>query len=442
MMRAKTMYFRDREHAGEVLAGELREEGKEKNPIVIALPRGGVPVAYPIARLLDAPLDVLLVRKLGAPSNPEYALGAIAEDGQVWVNRDALNYMMPEQAEMDEVAAQAVREMERQDSVFRDGRPPLNVKGRAVILVDDGLATGATMLAAVASLKSRGASEIIVAVPVASHQAIRLLKGKVDRVYVAYEPENLRSVGEWYEDFEQVSDEDVVSCLKSAQEVSKGRLFRKEFEIDLEGIQLPGELTWPENCRAWVVFAHGSGSSRKSPRNARVARALNEAGFGTLLFDLLSPKESQERENVFDIDLLAYRLAKTTDWLEKRKESGNLPVGYFGASTGAAAALQAAAEFRRKIFAVVSRGGRPDLALGELDRVSAPVLLIVGGEDHPVIELNLRAQERLPRSKIELIPGAGHLFEEPGALDEVTRLAIEFFTQALARYDKVHHEVA
>jgi putative phosphoribosyl transferase len=436
------MYFKDRKHAGEVLAGELRDEWKNRSPVVVALPRGGVPVAYPIARLLDAPLDVLLVRKLGAPTNPEYAVGAIAEDGRVWVNREALAYVKPERAEMDDVASSAVREMERQRVIFRDGRPQLNVKGRAVVLVDDGLATGSTMLAAVASLKSRGASEIVVAVPVASREGVRLLEGEVDRVYVAYEPEHFRSVGEWYENFEQVSDEDVVRILKIGQEVSRGQLLSKEIEIDLEDVQLPGELTQPEDCRAWILFAHGSGSSRKSPRNARVARALNEAGFGTLLFDLLSLKESEDRQNVFDVDLLACRLAKASDWLRGRTESKGLPIGYFGASTGAAAALQACAEFKQEIFAIVSRGGRPDLALNYLTHVSAPVLLIVGGEDHSVIELNVRADERLPHSKIKIVPGAGHLFEEPGALDQVTGLAVEFFSRSHDQYKKVRHAVA
>lgn len=143
------MYFKNRTQAGEVLADELFDEWREQSPIVLALPRGGVPVAYPIARRLKAPLDVLLVRKLGAPGNPEYALGAVAEDGQFWVDREAMDYLMPSQADMDEVASFAVREMARQENLFRDGRAPFSVKSRAVILVDDGLATGSSMLAAI-----------------------------------------------------------------------------------------------------------------------------------------------------------------------------------------------------------------------------------------------------------------------------------------------------
>ena len=155
-----------------------------------------------------------------------------------------------------------------------------------------------------------------------------------------------------------------------------------------------------------------------------------------LLFDLLLSRESMDRQNVFDIDLLAYRLAKATDWLKAQPVWKGLPIGYFGASTGAAAALEACAEFQQDLFAVVSRGGRPDLAWDHLSHVSAPVLLIVGGNDLPVIELNAKAHRNLPHSRIEIIPGATHLFEEPGALEQVAEVACGWFLQALDQYRK------
>lgn len=177
-----------------------------------------------------------------------------------------------------------------------------------------------------------------------------------------------------------------------------------------------------------VVFAHGSGSSRHSPRNVAVARALNRAGFGTLLFDLLTTREAQDAENVFDIQLLAQRLVGATEWLIEQPPTRGLPVAYFGASTGGAAALLAAAGLGRTITAVVSRGGRPDLAAPHLGAVVSPTLLIVGGEDGVVLDLNRTALERLRCEKaLRVIPGATHLFEEPGALEQVADLAAEWF---------------
>jgi dienelactone hydrolase len=205
--------------------------------------------------------------------------------------------------------------------------------------------------------------------------------------------------------------------------------------------KLEGNLTRPGGADAIVVFAHGSGSGRHSPRNRRVARALNDAGLATLLIDLLS--EDEERidqatgELRFDIGLLAERLLSATDWLATEEETSRLLVGYFGASTGAAAALVAAAE-RPEVGAVVSRGGRPDLAGEALGRVRAPTLLIVGGNDTHVLELNEAALDQLGgENELAIVPGATHLFEEPGALDEVARLAGGWFVRHLSRVHRL-----
>jgi putative phosphoribosyl transferase len=208
-------------------------------------------------------------------------------------------------------------------------------------------------------------------------------------------------------------------------------------EVTIEaapGVALSGDLTVPMGAygQGVVAFAHGSGSSRLSPRNRHVARALNEAGFATLLLDLLTPREEVDRANVFDIPLLAQRLVAATQWLRRQPETAQLALGYFGASTGSAAALLAAAELRAGVCAVVSRGGRPDLARERLAEVVAPVLLIVGGADEAVLELNREAQRRLCcESELVVIAGATHLFEEPGALDRVARHAIDWFTRHL-----------
>ncbi len=199
--------------------------------------------------------------------------------------------------------------------------------------------------------------------------------------------------------------------------------------------RLEGELQIPAgSTTGLVIFAHGSGSSRLSPRNQSVARALQAHGLGTLLFDLLTDEEARDRRNVFDIELLAGRLGDALDWQQGRADIARLPTGLFGASTGAAAALVAAAERADRVSAVVSRGGRPDLAGAFLPRVRAPTLMIVGGADREVLELNRQAAERMTcECEIRVVPGATHLFEEPGTLEAVAALAAQWFTLHLKR---------
>jgi putative phosphoribosyl transferase len=203
-------------------------------------------------------------------------------------------------------------------------------------------------------------------------------------------------------------------------------------EVAVGSIGLAGDLTIPDGARGAVVFAHGSGSGRGSPRNAAVARTLNESRLATLLFDLLDEREGADRGNVFDIELLAARLDAATTWLRDRDDVGRLPVGYFGASTGAAAALVAAA-VRRDVGAVVSRGGRPDLAGEHLPAVAAPTLLIVGSRDPTVLQLNREARARMRcETELSVVPGATHLFEEPGTLARVADEAAAWFERHLA----------
>jgi putative phosphoribosyl transferase len=209
----------------------------------------------------------------------------------------------------------------------------------------------------------------------------------------------------------------------------------RTFEVSVQagGVHLSGDLRLPEAALGIVVFVHGSGSSRHSPRNRQVAAALERAGLATLLFDLLTVAEETDRANVFDIDLLTRRLLDVTFWVRSRADARDLRVGYFGASTGAAAALSAAADPRAQVSAVVSRGGRPDLAGAALERVIAPTLLIVGGRDEAVLDLNRAAQARLRcENRLEIVPGSTHLFEEPGALERVAELAVAWFTTHLS----------
>jgi dienelactone hydrolase len=210
-----------------------------------------------------------------------------------------------------------------------------------------------------------------------------------------------------------------------------------EVRIPAGEVTLGGQLSVPPDAHGIVIFAHGSGSSRFSPRNQYVARVIRDAGVGTLLFDLLTRDEEaidvHTRRLRFDIGLLAQRLVDVTHWLEWEEETSHLRPGYFGSSTGGGAALVAAAALGEKVGAVVSRGGRPDLAGAALPLVKAPTLLIVGGRDYPVIEMNREALARLNcEKKLEIVPGATHLFEQPGALEEVARLAAGWFVERLS----------
>jgi pimeloyl-ACP methyl ester carboxylesterase len=205
-----------------------------------------------------------------------------------------------------------------------------------------------------------------------------------------------------------------------------------EIIVDARGVRLPGLLSLPADAIGLVIFAHGSGSSRRSRRNQAVAQWLVDRGCATLLFDLLTEIEAADRSNVFDIALLGRRVARTAEWVEGEDALRDLPVGYFGASTGAAAALVAAAEQGARVEAVVSRGGRPDLAIDVLPSVVAPTLLIVGSLDTPVIEMNRSAQRHLQcENDLQVVDGASHLFEEPGRLEEVGRLAGDWFERHL-----------
>jgi putative phosphoribosyl transferase len=310
-----------------------------------------------------------------------------------------------------------------------------------VIVVDDGIATGGTALAALEVARAHGARRVVLAVPVAPPETITRMSPTADEIVVIETPARFYAVGQWYDQFTQTSDDEVIDLLRSSTQKATatgtdpdpplGAPAHGERDedvvIDVDGVRLGGHLTLPANAGSVVVFAHGSGSSRHSPRNQFVARQLNAAGLGTLLFDLLAPDEALDRRRVFDIELLADRLVAVTRWLRSRPELVDLGVGYFGASTGAAAALRAAAD-DPAVQAVVSRGGRPDLAMEWLDAVSAPTLLIVGGADVQVLQLNQRAAAAMScEHRVEVVPGATHLFEEPGTLEAAAGLARDWF---------------
>jgi putative phosphoribosyl transferase len=435
--------FTDRSDAGLRLAGRLRHLRGE-NVVVLGLPRGGVPVAAEVARALDAPLDVIVVRKVGVPFQPELAMGAVGEGGALVVNERVVRRAHIGEAEFAEIERRERAEVERRALQFRGDRPRLALEGRTALVVDDGIATGSTARAACQVARVLGAARVVLAVPVCSPDTARALRGEVDELVCLETPRWFSAVGQCYVDFRPTSDSEVTAVLGAARHVpaagngpaaegTRGPVVDEEVEVTAGRAQLAGHLTVPAEARGLVVFVHGSGSSRQSPRNRYVAGVLQRAGLATLLFDLLSPSEELDRGNVFDIGLLSGRLAAVTAWVRDRRECRGLPVGYFGASTGAAAALWAAAD-DQQVAVVVSRGGRPDLAAPRLGEVRAPTLLVVGGLDTVVLELNRRAQARLRcESQLAVVPGATHLFEEPGTLEQVAALARDWFVDHLDR---------
>ena len=436
------MIFADRVDAGRKLAQRL-EHLRGDDVVVVGLPRGGVPVALEVALHLGAPLDVIVVRKLGVPGQPELGMGAIGEDGVRIINEEVIRVAHVSPEDVADVERRERVELERRATRFRGEHPRVPVAGRTVVVVDDGIATGSTARAACSVARAHGAARVVLAVPVAPSRWTARFAGDPDELVAVATPEPFYAIGQWYDDFSQTSDERVVACLAAgrrapAADAGGGPAGHDEEVVVPAGpVRLGGRLTVPGGATGLVVFAHGSGSSRHSSRNRFVAGVLNEAGLGTLLFDLLTSDEEQDRTNVFDIELLAGRLVHATTWLRQQPQGRDTSMAYFGASTGAAAALWAAAEPGAGVDAVVSRGGRPDLAGPRLADVVAPTLLVVGELDDVVLTLNRRALAELRcERRLTVVPGATHLFVEPGALEAAAALAREWLVAHLSPGDE------
>ena len=434
MMRT-SFQFSDRFDAGRRLAARLATLDPVR-PVVYALPRGGVPVALEIARALHAPLDLILVRKIGAPGAPEVALGAIVDGAspQTVINEDVRRLSRADDIYLERAKQRELAELERRRAAYLGSRAQINPAGHTAIIVDDGLATGATAKAALIAVKNQGAAKVILAIPVAPAETLAEMRRYADTIVCLHPAKSFQGVGSFYQDFHQLTDEETIGLLRQgwagADQAATGSIKR---QITVPPLALVGDLSVPADPRGIILFAHGSGSSRLSPRNIAVADRLNAEGFATLLLDLLTENEARDRRNVFDIPLLAERLLEAAIWIGAEPDIADLPLGLFGASTGAGAAMLAAAELRDRVAAVVSRGGRPDLAAERLAEVEAPTLFIVGGDDQQVLELNRKALAALACDKLlRIVPNATHLFEEPGALETVTDMASAWFQHHLA----------
>jgi putative phosphoribosyl transferase len=434
------MGFRSRTEAGQQLGSALGQL-RGTDVVVLGTARGGMPVAAEVARALDAPLDVVVVRKVGVPWQPDLAMGAVGEEGAGVVNPEVVHAAGVEPDELADAQDQARAGLAERVAALRRGRSPIRLAGRTAVIVDDGLATGATARVACQAARVRGAARVVVAAPVGSEEALATLSGVAHAVVCLVRPGWFRAVGQWYDTFSPIADEHIVTLLHTwpgrAEPVeavvdSPGADLDEEVRVRAGAVTVTGHLTVPAGPVGLVVLAYGSGSSRHSPRNRYLAGVLQRSGLGTLLLDLLTPGEEIDSDKVFNIGLLGRRLVEVVAWLNRQPRDAGLRIGVVGAGTGAAAALWAAAEPDSPIAAIVSPGGRPDLAGVRLAQVRVPTLLIVGSHDQVTAELSRSAQERLRcLNRLATVPGATHLFDEPRTLGFAARLAADWFTTRL-----------
>jgi putative phosphoribosyl transferase len=435
------MRYANRADAGRRLARRL-EHLRNAHVVVLGVPRGGVPVAFEVARRLAAPLDLAVVRKLRVPWQPELGFGALGEHGVHVLNQEVLRESGLSSVERESLEQAEQEELERRVRRWRDDRAPMPLAGRCAVVLHDGLTTGAAAEAACRVARARGAARVVLAVPVGAEESLAHLAAVADEVVCAQPLRHLGSVGAWYEDFAPVADSDITALLAQAERSvaasghglppkrpSPGRAV----EVPACQVRMAARLTLPPTARAVVAFAHAGSSGRHDRRSQYVAGALHRAGLGTLLLDLLTEDEEHNQHNVFDITMLARRLHAASAWL--RRETG-VPVSYCATDTGAAAALEAAAA-DDDIRAVVCIGGRPDLAHpAALARVHAPTLFVVGALDTRLLGRNHVAADWMHCDhRVEVVPDATHLFSEPGALEAVAEMARHWFSTHLTRKD-------
>jgi putative phosphoribosyl transferase len=438
--------FRDRHAAGLALAHALYAHTRRAGVVVLGMARGGVMVAAPVARALVAPLDTFVCRKLGVPGLEEVAFGAIAEGDGAPVFDAVHSFIGLSRKVVTPVLERERREIERRVKRYRDGKRHIDLFGKTVIVVDDGLASGATLRAAGIALRRHRPARIIAAVPVASGDGVRFISPTFDDVLSLTTPTAFGTVSDWYHDFTPVDDTRVRELLNKparvADDPASERAIDTEHQIAIPidahapTRQIIGDLshygTGMEPPRGLVIFAHGGGSSRASYRNRYLAARLRLAGWATLRLDLLIETERAADATGafrFDVPLITARLLAATQWCISERVPGCERLVLFGASTGAAAAMGVAAALADRVAAVVARGGRIDLAAPTLARVRAPTLLVVGGNDQETLRLTEGCQPLLGAAvTVRVIPGAGHTFGESGTLGRLGEVVTSWLT--------------
>lgn len=430
--------FRDRHEAGLALAEMLA--GIVAGPsVVAAILRGGVVLGVPVAERLSAPLTVVYACKLTAPLAPESPFGAVDEDGEVLLDDTTVEALGLGEADIDAAKVRVQAEIRRRMALYRV--PPLAryLPGvSTVVLVDDGLATGLTMRAAVAYARRHGAREIVVAAPCASTSAAEHFQREADRFVCPIIDEGFLAVGQYYADFAPVTDEQVVSMLAQAAARAAGRpgasteARRLSFR-NSKGLTLAGELLLPEGRgpHPIVVFAHGWGSGKDSPRNRAVAEELRAAGFAAFLFDFTGHGESEGTLAESTPDQQLDDLNAAIDTLQGVEEADTGRLGVVGSSSGGAVALMGAATDAR-IRALVLRSANPAGTGDAADRVTVPTLLVVGERDEPIRSANEELMVHFSAAgRLEVVPKGDHLFEDPEALRRAVELTVDWFAEHL-----------
>ena len=461
--------FCDRAHAGQALARTLRRADLGGDVTVIGLACGGVPVAREVADALGVPLGVMVSRKVGVPGIEEVALGAVAEGSDRVVADDMAWYIGVPSRLVDRLAARERVEVERRAYIYRSGRPLPDVKNRTVILVDDGLATGATLRAAALAIRNARPRRIIAAVPVASLTGAAEVRIDVDELVATIIPQKFDTIASWYDDYTPVCDEEVLGHLGRPTRVAimtgrhvvsdilrdvgnriapallgadRRHAAERQIAIPGSGGALTAEFGGPEyladadepssaeTARGLVILTNGDGGSRHSYRNRYLAGRLRLAGYATLRVDLLTAEERRSERALSmacDLPRMTERLTSACEWTARAQVQGAHRTILIGASTGAAAALATAARRPGHVHAVVARAGRVELAADVLPHVSTPVMLIVGATDRDAIRRNGEAMRALPRGALLIrIPRASHAFTEPGALGAVAEQTVRW----------------
>lgn len=420
------MMFRDRTEAGRRLAEAVKKLGVER-PIVLGIPRGGVPVAAEVARATGGDLAVIVARKLGAPGNPELAIGATTAEGAYYLDLETARMVGANDAYIAQERERQAREAARREVLFDSHRRP-PMKDRIVIVVDDGVATGSTAIASVRSVKAAGAARVILAVPVGPPHTIEELSREADEVICLYIDPGFWAVGQYYDRFEQVQDEEVIRILRSFVPVAAGDPSRT-FSVQRAAIRLAGRLATPPGVGPFpaVVFVHGLGSSKESPRNVVIAEALVDAGLAAVLFDLSGHGESdtdtREGNQAYADDLQA-----VFNWAEQQPELDRERLAVAGSSLGAVISMQAAIEGRIRPRTMVLRA--PPAESGQFAGLETPCLVLVGSND-PLLSQVKDGAARSAGARLSVVEGAGHLFEEPGALEEAVERTVQWFRRML-----------